>query len=69
MRARGAAQGWCFSLQLRLVAEQAVVGGGRTVILVGQEDQAKVHIPEASGQGFRFNVGAHSGVTWAHIPA
>ena len=28
----------------------------------------RVHIPEASGQGFRFNVGAHSGVTWAHIP-
>jgi len=28
----------------------------------------KVHIPEAFGQGFRFNVGAHSGVTWAHIP-
>ncbi len=27
-----------------------------------------MHIPEASGQGFRFNVGAHSGVTWAHIP-
>jgi hypothetical protein len=27
-----------------------------------------LHIPEAFGQGFRFNVGAHSGVTWAHIP-
>jgi hypothetical protein len=32
------------------------------------EAQERLHIPEASGQGFRFNVGAHSGVTWAHIP-
>ena len=34
----------------------------------GTQDDRPVHIPEASGQGFRFNVDAHSGVTWARIP-
>ena len=38
----------------------------RDAILHGRS--ANVHIPETSGQGFRFDVGAHSGVTWAHIP-
>jgi nicotinamidase-related amidase len=39
--------------------------GGRNPVV---RAEAAVHIPEASGRGFRFNVGAHSGVTWAHIP-
>jgi hypothetical protein len=43
-------------------------GFSRFLTVVAACSGQSLHIPETFGQGFRFNVGAHSGVTWAHIP-